>query len=228
MLDYLGFESLESLIDATVPSNIRLKGPLSLEPSMSESEALMSLKSMVSENKVLKSFIGMGFYETLVPAVIQRNMLENPGWYTAYTPYQAEIAQGRLQSLLNFQTMVADVTGMEICNASLLDEATAAAEAMFMCYNITNMKKNKFFVDQVSVEVLVMMIPSRPIYCATVLCVNVLLPTVLHEHPPYVYVQNVHPQNIAVVRTRAAPLGIEVVVGDMQKADFSGKDISCT
>ena len=149
MLTRLGFKKLDDLIDSTVPKSIRLARPLALEAPMSESDALHKLKSIMSKNKVLKSFIGMGYYETLTPTVILRNMLENPGWYTAYTPYQAEISQGRLESLLNFQTMVADMTGMSLSNASLLDEATAAAEAMSMCYAIRNQKKNKFFVDEV-------------------------------------------------------------------------------
>ena len=151
MLKTLGFDSMEGLISSTVPRQIRLTQPVPLSEPLTESEALRSLKSMMSKNKVLKSFIGMGYYETLTPAVIQRNMLENPGWYTSYTPYQAEISQGRMESLLNFQTMVADLTGMDICNASLLDEATAAAEAMTMCYSVLNGKRRKFFVDEVRV-----------------------------------------------------------------------------
>ena len=135
----------------------------------------------MGKNKVLKSFIGVGYYETIVPGVIQRNVLENPGWYTAYTPYQAEIAQGRLQSLLNFQTMVSDLTGMSLSNASLLDEATAAAEAMAMCLTLGGgPNKNHFFVDA-----------------------------------------RCHPQNIALVQTRGEALGMTVVVGNAEKADFS-------
>lgn len=140
MLTKLGFNSLESLIDATVPDQIRLAKPLKLDAPLTESEALAKLKGIMSKNKVLKSFIGTGYYETITPPVILRNVLENPGWYTAYTPYQAEIAQGRLQSLLNFQTMVCDLTGMELSNASLLDEATASAEAMSMTFSLCNMK----------------------------------------------------------------------------------------
>lgn len=139
---------MEELVSSTVPNQIRLPKPLNLDEPLSETEALNKLKGIMSKNKVLKNFIGMGFYETLTPGVILRNVLENPGWYTAYTPYQAEIAQGRLQSLLNFQTMVTDLTGFELSNASLLDEATAAAEAMSMCYNLKNNKKDKFFVDE--------------------------------------------------------------------------------
>eukprot|EP01033_Poteriospumella_lacustris_P004251 gene4250-3034_t len=146
MLQTVGFSKIEDLISSTVPNSIRLKQPLKLDAPLSESEALTKLKGIMSKNKVFKNFIGMGYYETLVPGVILRNVLENPGWYTAYTPYQAEISQGRLQSLLNFQTMVTDLTGMALSNASLLDEATAAAEAMSMCYSLKNMKKKKFFM----------------------------------------------------------------------------------
>jgi len=124
MLTKLGFDSLESLVASTVPEQIRLPKKLNLDPPLSESEALAKLKKIMSKNKVLKSFIGTGYYETITPNVILRNVLENPGWYTAYTPYQAEIAQGRLQSLLNFQTMVCDLTGMALSNASLLDEVS--------------------------------------------------------------------------------------------------------
>lgn len=124
MLEKVGFNTMDELTKSTVPENIRLAKPLSLEQPMSESTALAHLKKIMSKNIVNKSFIGVGYYETLCPGVILRNVLENPGWYTAYTPYQAEIAQGRLQSLLNFQTMVTDLTGMALSNASLLDEVT--------------------------------------------------------------------------------------------------------
>ena len=147
MLQTVGFSSLEDLVDSTIPKHIRLNKKLVLDAPLSESEALAKLKSIMSKNEVKKSFIGMGYYETLTPGVILRNVLENPGWYTAYTPYQAEIAQGRLQSLLNFQTMVTDLTGLSLSNASLLDESTAAAEAMSMCYSLKSQKKKKFFVD---------------------------------------------------------------------------------
>ena len=147
MLDKIGVSSLDELVALTVPDKIKLQKRLSLDAPMSESEALNTLKTIMSKNQLKKSFIGTGYYETLTPGVILRNVLENPGWYTAYTPYQAEIAQGRLTSLLNFQTMVTDLTGMALSNASLLDEATAAAEAMTMCYSLKNQKKNKFYVD---------------------------------------------------------------------------------
>jgi glycine dehydrogenase len=147
MLDTVGYATLDELMDVTIPNSIKLPRPLSMGPPMSESEALAHLKKVMSKNIVNKSFIGMGYYETLCPGVILRNVLENPGWYTSYTPYQAEIAQGRLTSLLNFQTMIADLTGMPLSNSSLLDEATAAAEAMSMCYSLNLQKKKKFFVD---------------------------------------------------------------------------------
>src|SRR5947208_5061046 len=130
MLAELGFENLDELIDATVPKNIRLDHALNLPVAKSESEALAELRSLAEKNTVTRSFIGAGYYDTITPPVIQRNILENPGWYTAYTPYQAEIAQGRLEALLNFQTMVSDLTGLEIANAALLDESTAADDDM--------------------------------------------------------------------------------------------------
>src|SRR5271169_143643 len=132
MLKTVGVSSLDELIDQTIPASIRLKKPLNLPPAKSEFDYLNTLKQTASKNKVFKSYIGQGYYDVIVPGVIQRNILENPGWYTQYTPYQAEIAQGRLQALLNFQTMISDLTGLPIANASLLDEATAAAEAMTM------------------------------------------------------------------------------------------------
>src|SRR3954462_8777364 len=133
MLELLGYPSLEALTEAAVPPQIR-RGPLNLPAALGESAALAELRSIASDNKVFRSFIGLGYYDTFTPPVIQRNILENPGWYTAYTPYQAEISQGRLEALLNYQTMVADLTGLPIANASLLDEATAAAEAMHMLH----------------------------------------------------------------------------------------------
>ena len=134
MLKTLGFESLDALIDATIPGKIRFRGGLDLPTGMTELEVLADFRSLAAKNQVFRSFIGMGYSDCVTPPVIQRNIIENPGWYTAYTPYQAEIAQGRLEALLNFQTMVIDLTGVEIANASLLDEATAAAEAMTMSY----------------------------------------------------------------------------------------------
>jgi glycine dehydrogenase len=174
MLKTLGYSSAEELVDDVIPAAIRLRYPLDLPSPKGEREALESLRVIMSQNKVFRSFIGQGYYDTITPPVIQRNILENPGWYTAYTPYQAEIAQGRLEALLNFQTMVADLTGLDIANASLLDEASAAAEAMTMLRNVqTNPAANRFFISSVC-----------------------------------------HPQTIDVVRTRAVPQGIEVIVGD--------------
>jgi glycine dehydrogenase len=174
MLKTIGVKSVDELIEQTVPANIRLKQALNLPKAQSEFEYLNNLKQTASKNKVFKSFIGQGYTDVIVPGVIQRNILENPGWYTQYTPYQAEIAQGRLQALLNFQTMIIDLTGMEIANASLLDEGTAAAEAMFMQYSLRNNDAAKVFF--VSEEVL--------------------------------------PQTIDVLRTRSAPYGIELLIGD--------------
>src|SRR5437762_9535832 len=136
MLEVVGAPSLDALIDEAIPSRIRLKKPLDLPDGQSEHEFLRELRKVAARNQVFRSFIGLGYYDTVTPSVILRNVLENPGWYTPYTPYQAEIAQGRLEALLNFQTMVRDLTGMEVANASLLDEATAAAEAMTMMYRL--------------------------------------------------------------------------------------------
>ncbi|MDG1321897.1 MAG: aminomethyl-transferring glycine dehydrogenase [Polaribacter sp.] len=152
MLATIKAANLEQLISETVPDNIRLKNELDLAPALSEYEYLAHIKKLSEKNKVFKSYIGLGYHEAIVPSVIQRNILENPGWYTAYTPYQAEIAQGRLEALLNYQTMICDLTGMELANASLLDEATAAAEAMALLYDVRERSKkkegaNKFFVS---------------------------------------------------------------------------------
>ena len=136
MLDVLGYRSLDEFIEAVVPGKIRFRGSLKTGRPRTEHDVLAELRTMVATNKVFRSFIGLGYYDTLTPPVIQRNILENPGWYTAYTPYQAEIAQGRLEALLNYQTMVMDLTGMEIANASLLDEGTAAAEAVAMAHAV--------------------------------------------------------------------------------------------
>jgi glycine dehydrogenase len=179
MLEFLGIESLEALIDRAIPAAIRLKQPLQLGSGRSEYELLKELKAIASQNQVFRSFIGMGYYNCITPAVIQRNILENPGWYTQYTPYQPEIAQGRLEALLNFQTMVMDLTGLEIANASLLDEGTAAAEAMALSYGQHKGKATAFWVSQ-----------------------------------------DCHPQTIDVIKTRAVPLGIEVIVGDHRTLEF--------
>jgi glycine dehydrogenase len=180
MLRSLGLGSLEELVDSTVPGAIRLQGRLDLPEALSESEALGELRRIADENQVFRSFIGMGYHATLTPGVIQRNILENPGWYTQYTPYQAEISQGRLEALLNFQTLVTDLAGLPIANSSLLDEATAAAEAMAMAYTLGRRKRHRFLVSE-----------------------------------------DCHPQTIAVIEGRAEPMGIEIEVGDVARADFS-------
>src|SRR5438067_11321549 len=136
MLHELGFENIDALIEATVPKNIRLDRQLDLPEPTSEAAALAELRGIAKKNIIARSFIGAGYSDCITPPVIQRNILENPGWYTAYTPYQAELAQGRLEALLNFQTMVTDLTALDIANASLLDEATAAAEAMALCHAV--------------------------------------------------------------------------------------------
>ncbi len=177
MLAAIGQPSLEAMVEAIVPASIRVREPLALPPAVNEHEALARLKGIAAKNQVFKSFIGMGYHGTRTPNVILRNVLENPAWYTAYTPYQAEISQGRMEALLNFQTMVCDLTAMEIANASLLDEGTAAAEAMTLAKRSCRSKSNLFFVSA-----------------------------------------GCHPQTIAVVRTRAEPLGIEVAVGDDAQA----------
>ncbi len=180
MLDILGVESLEALMDDTLPAAIRQKAPLEFGKAMSEREVLEHLRRVGAKNRVLTSLIGQGYYGTVTPPAIQRNILENPAWYTAYTPYQPEISQGRLEALLNFQTMVSDLTGLEVANASLLDESTACAEAMTMAQRVAKSKASAFFVDR-----------------------------------------DCHPQNIAVIKTRAAPLGIKVIVGNPAKMDAS-------
>ena len=175
MLALLGYPSVDALIDDAVPPHIR-RSALNLPAALGESAALAELRAIASENKVFRSFIGLGYYDTALPGVIQRNILENPGWYTAYTPYQAEISQGRLEALLNFQTMICDLTALEIANASMLDEGTAAAEAMMMCHRLKEgdaATHRRFFVSTAC-----------------------------------------HPQTIDIVRTRAKPLGIDVLVGD--------------
>ena len=184
MLEQIRVSSLDELIDSVVPSSIRRKSPLNLPDPLSEFELLNELKDTAKLNKVYKSYIGMGYYDCVTPGVIQRNILENPGWYTQYTPYQAEISQGRLEALINFQTMVSDLTGMEIANASLLDEATAAAEVMTMLHRVKDKKikgkdANSFFVSM-----------------------------------------RCFPQTIDLLRTRAEPLGINLITGDHETFDF--------
>ena len=184
MLASLEVDSIEELLRQTIPQEIRLMSPLSLSKGISENKFLKELRTLSDENKLFETYIGLGYHPTVTPAVIQRNILENPGWYTAYTPYQAEIAQGRLEALFNFQTMVCDLTGMELSNASLLDESTAAAEAMSMIFAIRSrdQKKNNSSKLFVSDQVL--------------------------------------PQTLAVLKTRATPLEIELVVGSEKDFDY--------
>ncbi len=187
MFKTVGVSSLDELIDQTVPEKIRLKKPLDLPSGRSEHFYLRELKQLGAKNMVYRSYIGMGYYNTIVPAVIQRNVLENPGWYTAYTPYQSEIAQGRLEALVNFQTMVMDLTGMELANASLLDEATAAAEGMGMLFasrerEAVKRGANIFFVSE-----------------------------------------QCFPQTIDVLKTRALPMGIDLIVGNHESFNFNDK-----
>ncbi len=187
MLRYINSETMEELIGETVPASIRLNRKMNLPEPKNEPDFLRDFKEIAGKNRLFKSYIGTGYYNCHVPGVIQRNILENPGWYTAYTPYQAEIAQGRLEALINFQTMVIDLTGMEIANASLLDEGTAAAEAMTMLASVkkgAKKKANTFFVDQ-----------------------------------------RVFPQTLDILRTRALPVGIHLVIGDISKVDLSDADL---
>ena len=183
MLSSLDVESIEELLTQTIPQEIRLNSPLSLPKGISENKFLNELRALSDENKLFETYIGLGYHPTVTPAVIQRNILENPGWYTAYTPYQAEIAQGRLEALFNFQTMVCDLTGMELSNASLLDESTAAAEAMSMIYELRSKDQKKNNASKIFIS------------------------------------DQILPQTLAVLKTRAAPLKIELVVGD--EKDFN-------
>ena len=191
MLEKIGVTSIDQLIDQTVPASIRMQDPLDLPIGMNEYQYLNHIKSIGAKNKLYKSFIGLGYYNTITPAVILRNILENPGWYTAYTPYQAEISQGRLEALLNFQTMICDLTAMPIANASLLDEGTAASEAMIMLFNSRSrdaVKRgaNQFFVSE-----------------------------------------NLFPQSIDVIRTRAIPLGIQLIIGKQDEFNFNDMVFGC-
>jgi glycine dehydrogenase len=183
MLEAVGVGSMAELIAQTIPDEIRSSAPLALKPALSEMQALARLRDLAAENAVFTSLIGQGYHGTILPPVIQRNILENPAWYTAYTPYQPEISQGRLEALLNYQTLIRDLTGLDIANASLLDEATAAAEAMALAKRASGSKSDRFFVDR-----------------------------------------ELHPQTIAVLRTRAEPLGWLLVLGD-PATDLTGADV---
>ena len=184
MLKVVGAKSLTALIDEVIPAGIRAAQPLALPPGLSEHELLALAQRLGAHNQAFRSFIGLGYSDCVTPPVIQRNILENPGWYTQYTPYQAEISQGRLEALLNFQTMIADLTGFPIANASLLDEGTAAAEAMHMAAAVAPADEE----------------PGRAFWVSSA-C---------------------HPQTIEVVKTRAEPLGIEVIVGDHRAVERAG------
>ncbi len=185
MLETVGAKSVDALMAETLPASIRQAAPLDLGKPLSETEAIAHMAELARENQVFTSLIGQGYSGTILPAVIQRNILENPAWYTAYTPYQPEISQGRLEALLNFQTMICDLTGLDVANASLLDEATAAAEAMALAERHSRVEAKAFFVDK-----------------------------------------DVHPQTLAVMRTRAEPLGWSLIVGDpltdLDKTDVLG------
>ena len=184
MLSTLEVDSVEELLSETLPMEIRLPQPLNLRRGISEYRFLNELRALSDENKLFENYIGLGYHPTITPAVIQRNIMENPGWYTAYTPYQAEIAQGRLEALFNFQSMVCELTGMELANASLLDEATAAAEAMALTYAIRSREQKESKADKLFVS------------------------------------EDILPQSLAVLKTRALPLGIELLVGEVEKVDF--------
>ena len=184
MLSTLEVDSVEELLSETLPMEIRLPQPLNLRRGISEYRFLNELRALSDENKLFENYIGLGYHPTITPAVIQRNIMENPGWYTAYTPYQAEIAQGRLEALFNFQSMVCELTGMELANASLLDEATAAAEAMTLTYAVRSREQKESKADKLFVS------------------------------------EDILPQSLAVLKTRALPLGIELLVGEVEKVDF--------
>ncbi|MGB1269346.1 MAG: aminomethyl-transferring glycine dehydrogenase [Flavobacteriaceae bacterium] len=185
ILKTIGVDSLDQLVYETIPDDIRLKNDLDLPPALSEYEYLNHIQKLSTKNSVFKTYIGLGYHEAVVPSVIQRNILENPGWYTAYTPYQAEIAQGRLEALLNYQTMVVDLTGMELANASLLDEGTAAAEAMALLFDVRERAQKKANVCKFFVS------------------------------------EDILPQTLSVLQTRATPIGIELVVGNHDEFSFS-------
>ena len=164
MLKDIGYQDIESFITDVIPKDLISTSSTLEIPALQEHQALDKLKTIANKNKLFKNFIGLGFYDTITPSVIKRNVLENPGWYTAYTPYQAEISQGRLEALLNFQQMIKDLTGFNLANASLLDEASSAAEAMAMAYRIDNNSKNRFFVDENTFPQTIEVIKTRAKY----------------------------------------------------------------
>ena len=191
MLRKIGVDTLDELINKTIPANIRLKEPLALPPAMTEYEFGKHIGELAGKNKLFTTYIGMGWYDTITPAVIQRNVFENPVWYTSYTPYQTEVSQGRLEALMNFQTMVSDLTAMPLANCSLLDEATAAAEAVSMMYALRPRDKQKAGANVVFVD------------------------------------ENIFPQTLAVMTTRAIPQGIELRVGKYQEFEPTPEVFAC-
>ena len=191
MLERIGVKTLDELIDKTIPEKIRLKAQLNLPPAMTERKFAEHIGKLASMNKIYKSYIGTGWYDSITPAVIQRNVFENPVWYTSYTPYQTEISQGRLEALLNFQTVVSDLTAMPLANCSLLDEATAAAEAATMMLALRSRAQQKAGANTLFVD------------------------------------REIFPQNLAVIRTRAIPQGIEVKVGDYKELEFTPDVFGC-
>ena len=191
MLEKIGVSSVDELIDKTIPANIRLQEPLALGAPMTERQFAEHIADLASQNKLYTSYIGMGWYDTICPAVIQRNVFENPAWYTSYTPYQAEVSQGRLEALLNFQTAVSDLTAMPLANCSLLDEATAAAEAANMMFALRSRDQQKKGANVLFVD------------------------------------ENIFPQNLAVIRTRVIPQGMEIKVGDYKTLEFTPEIFGC-
>ena len=191
MLEYLNVENIEKLISETIPENIRLQKDLNLKKPMSEDKYLNHIEKLGKKNKIFKTYIGLGYNQSIVPSVIKRNILENPSWYTAYTPYQAEIAQGRMEALLNYQTIISDLTGMDLANASLLDESTAAAEAMTMLFSLRSRDQKKNNINNFFVS------------------------------------SNTLPQTISLLETRAEPLGINIIKGDISSFDFDEKTFGC-
>ena len=191
MLQKIGVSSLDELVDKTIPANIRLKEPLALPEAMTEYEFGQHIAALASKNKLYTTYIGTGWYGTITPAVIQRNVFENPVWYTSYTPYQSEVSQGRLEALLNFQTAITDLTGMPLANCSLLDEATAAAEAVTMMYALRSREQQKAGANVVFVD------------------------------------ENIFPQTLAVMTTRAIPQGMKLKVGKYREAELTEDVFAC-
>ena len=191
MLEKIGVKSLDELINKTIPSKIRLKEPLPLAAPMTEREFAEHITELASQNKIYTSYIGMGWYDSITPAVIQRNVFENPVWYTSYTPYQTEVSQGRLEALMNFQTVISDLTAMPLANCSLLDESTAAAEAATMMYGLRTRDQQKSGANVLFVD------------------------------------EEIFPQNLAVIQTRALPQGMKIQVGNYKELVFTPEIFAC-